>query len=105
VDLRLTHSRTIRNAQVQFEADILNVLNLVNSDWGLQRTIPPVSSVLTPLDREPSTTELISEWSAGILPIRGPGGDLITPEPWSIASPASQWQAQFGLRVVFGGGS
>ena len=39
---------------------------------------------------------------AGILPFRDAKGNLITPEPWTVVSPASQWQAQFGLRVTFG---
>jgi hypothetical protein len=54
------------------------------------------------VERIPITGELLSEWVAGLLPFRDGNGKLVTPEPWSIASPQSQWQAQFGLRVTLG---
>lgn len=99
LDFRVSHTETVGGAQVRFEGDLINVLNFLNSDWGLTRTIPPVSSILEPLERIPVTGELLSEWAAGLLPFRNQKGELVTPEPWSIASPQSQWQAQFGLRV------
>jgi hypothetical protein len=86
-------------ATLRFEGELINLLNLLNSDWGLLKTIPPVSSVLEPLERDPGTGELLADWAAGLLPFRNPNGKLVTPDPWSIASPGSQWQAQLGLRV------
>jgi hypothetical protein len=103
VDLRMAQNVTLRNTHFRFEADIINALNLVNDDWGLVKTIPAVSSLLAAYQRVPSTVELLSEWDAGILPFRDGKGKLVTPEPWSVASPASQWQAQVGVRVTFGG--
>jgi hypothetical protein len=102
LDLRLAHTATVRGLDVRFSADVINLLNLVNTDWGLVRTIPPISSLLGPVERIPITGELLSEWVAGLLPFRDGNGKLVTPEPWSIASPQSQWQAQFGLRVTLG---
>ena len=78
---------------------MINLLNFLDSDWGLVKTIPPVSSILEPLEREPATGELLSDWAAGLLPFRNGKGELVTPDPWSIASPQSQWQAQLGIRV------
>ncbi|MFC1660200.1 carboxypeptidase regulatory-like domain-containing protein [Gemmatimonadota bacterium] len=103
LDLRTAHTARLRGAQVRVEADVINLLNLVNSDWGLVKTIPPVSSLLEPLERTPPFGELLSEWAAGLLPFRDSKGNLVTPEPWSVASPASQWQVQLGVRVTFGG--
>jgi hypothetical protein len=99
LDLRIAHSETLGGAQVRFEGDIVNFLNLMNSDWGLVKTIPPVSGLLQPFERVRATGELLSEWAAGLLPFVGENGEPITPEPWTIESPGSQWQAQFGIRV------
>jgi hypothetical protein len=103
LDLRMAQTAEVRGLSIRLEADIINLLNLLNSDWGLVKSIPPVSSLLAAQDRVPATVELISAWDAGILPFRNDQGKLVTPEPWSVVSPASQWQAQFGLRVSFGG--
>ena len=84
---------------------MINLLNLMDSDRGLVQSIRPVSSLLEPLERLiPGNGELMSEWAGGILPFHDDGGQLVVPEPWSVVSPASQWQAQFGVRVTFGGG-
>jgi hypothetical protein len=102
LDLRLTHGTTIAGADVRLSADIINLLNMMNPEWGLTRTIPPVSPLLRTLERVPITNELLVEWAAGLLPFRDDAGNLVTPQPWSIASPESQWQAQFGVRVTLG---
>jgi hypothetical protein len=47
--------------------------------------------------------ELVSQWAAGILPVRTGEGGLRPTDPWSVVSPDSQWQAQFGMRLSFGG--
>jgi hypothetical protein len=95
----LAHTEWLGGAEIRFEGDIINVLNLLNSEWGLVKTIPPVSSLLQPYERLPVLNELVSDWAAGLLPFRDEKGELVTPEPWTIASPESQWQAQFGIRV------
>jgi len=103
LDLRVVQNLVVGRARIRLEGDLINVMNLLNSDWGLVKTIPPVSSLLAAYDRVPTTVELLTEWDAGILPFRNSKGELVTPQPWSVASPASQWQAQFGVRVAFGG--
>lgn len=101
LDVRVAHTKRMGGASLRFEADLINVLNLANSRWGLSRTIAATSSLLEPFERVPLTAELLSEWAGGILPFRDPSGTLVTPEPWTVSSPASQWQAQFGVRVTF----
>lgn len=103
LDLRMSHAARIGGAEFQLSADVINLLNLMNSDWGLVRTIPATAALIRPLQRTLGSDELISEWAGGLFPFRGDDGELITPEPWSLATPASQWQAQFGLRVTLGG--
>lgn len=104
LDLRVAHTAHVGGASLRVEADMINVLNLLNSDWGLAESIGPTSSLLKPFERNPLTGELLSEWAGGALPFRNDAGTLVTPQPWSVVSPASQWQAQFGVRVTFGGG-
>jgi hypothetical protein len=104
VDLRLAHTARLGGAELRIEGDIINFLNLLSSDWGLVKTIPPVSPLLKPAGRIPVVSDLLSEWTAGLLPFRDEKGRLVTPEPWSVASPQSQWQAQLGVRVSWGEG-
>lgn len=99
LDLRIAHTEGLGGAQVRFEGEVANFLNLLNSEWGLVKTIPPVSAVLRPEERNPTNGELLSDWAAGLLPFMDSNGEMVTPEPWSIESPQSQWQAQFGIRV------
>jgi hypothetical protein len=103
LDLRLAHTVRVGRGSVRAEVDLINALNLINGNWGLAKSISPVSSLLQPSERVPLTAELLSEWAGGVLPFRDASGTFVTPEPWSVASPASQWQAQLGLRIIFGG--
>lgn len=103
LDMRIAQTTHIRGSEVRFEADMINVLNLMNHDWGLVKTIAPVTSLLQPQERNPYfDNELLSDWSGGILPIRDSSGSLQAPQPWSVSSPNSQWQAQLGVRVTLG---
>jgi hypothetical protein len=104
LDMRIAQTTQVRGSEVRFEADMINVLNLVNHDWGLVKTIEPVTTLLEPQGRNAYfDNELLSDWSGGILPIHDAGGNLVAPQPWSVTSPDSQWQAQLGVRVTLGG--
>jgi hypothetical protein len=106
LDLRLTQRLEIGTADVRFEADLINVLNLINPDWGTVQSIRPIVTLIEPVARRECRTcvgELVSQWAAGILPIRTDEGGLRPTDPWSVVSPDSQWQAQFGMRLSFGG--
>ena len=102
-DLRMAHTMHISNAAVRFEADMMNVLNFLDDDWGLVNAIGPTTPLLQPFERALLTGELLSEWAGGLLPFRNDAGELVTPQSWTVTSPASQWQAQLGVRVTFGG--
>lgn len=103
LDLRMAHTLRARGATVRVEGDLVNVLNLLDRQMGLIHTIRPVSPLLQPFQRSPFTGELLSEWAGGLLPLRDPAGNLVTPQPWTVSAPASQWQAQLGVRVTLGG--
>jgi len=104
LDLRVAQRLRVGSASVRVEADMVNVLNLLDRNWGLVRTIPATSSLLQPTERIRGNGDLLMQWIAGLLPLRDEAGAQRIPEPWSVASPASQWQAQIGVRVSFGGG-
>ena len=82
---------------------MINVLNFINSDWGKIESIRPVVSLLEPIDRREGSGELISQWAGAVLPSRTEEGRIEATDPWTVISPDSQWQAQFGVRVTFGG--
>jgi hypothetical protein len=100
LDARVAHTLHARGASIRLEADVINLPNLFDSDRGLVKSIGPVSPLLQTSERL-LTGELLSEWGGGILPFRNDAGELVTPEPWSVVSPDSQWQAQLGVRVTF----
>ncbi len=86
---------------------MINVLNLINSRWGTIQSIRSNVPLLEPADRAESLGsipgELFSRWAGGALPARDSNGRLVPPEPWSVLTPDSQWQAQLGVRIIFGG--
>ena len=101
LDVRLAQRVWVGGAEVRLEADVINFLNLMNSDWGRIQTIAPTVTLLEPTGRD-DNGELRSKWSGGVLPMRDEEGKLVPTDPWSVASPESQWQAQLGVRVTFG---
>lgn len=102
LDLRLSHTLEALGAEVRFEGDLINVLNLMNRDWGNIESINPVVSLIEPLGRAEGSGVLQSAWAGAVLPQRDAGGTLRASDPWAIVTPDSQWQAQFGIRVTFG---
>lgn len=106
LDLRLSHTFNAMGAEMRFEGDIINVLNLLNREWGNIEGIRPTVSLLEPVGRAATlggVGELRSQWAGAVLPFRNDDGSLRASDPWNVITPDSQWQAQFGLRVTFGG--
>lgn len=107
LDLRFAQGLALPFGRVQITGDLLNVLNLLNSSWGLVQVAPPVVPLIH-IDRrsgcpglrcslrEPLIAEYIGprvrNEETGL-----PGPDL----PYSPLLPESQWRAQIGVRVEF----
>ena len=101
LDLRFSHTFRLAGASMRLEGDLINVLNLLNSQWGTVETIPPVVPLL-----EDATGErgLMVAWGSAVLTTRNEEGRLRAADPWNVVSPDSQWQLQFGLHTVVGAG-
>ncbi len=98
LDLRLAQRLRLGAADLRFEADLINVLNLLHGTWGRIETAPPI----IPMYEECDCGELL-QWGGGIL--SRPNGEGGVSPPWNPRSPDSQWQIQLGARVTFQEGS
>lgn len=104
LDLRVAQTLRRGDWEVRLEADMINLLNLLNADWGTVQTVPrPEIPLLEPVTRSRDGQILISNWAGAVLPTLDEEGRLRTTAPWVPQTPESQWQAQFGVRVTFGG--
>jgi hypothetical protein len=101
LDLRVTQTLDVGSAEVRLEADMINFLNLLSSDWGKVESVKANVGLIEPVDRGP-LGDLISTWAGPSLPARDDSGRVVPTEPWAVVSPDSQWQMQFGARVTFG---
>jgi hypothetical protein len=107
LDVRLSQGLRLPFADVRLTADVMNVLNLLNRDWGLVQTAPSVVPILAIDERAgcPGPFCTLDDVLLGryIGPRRLheatglPTADL----PYQLALPESQWRAQIGLRVDF----
>lgn len=107
LDMRVSQAVHMGGSEIRLEADLINVLNLINGDWGRVESIRSVVPIIEPVSRRQTLSgvgTLQSRWGGTVLSGQGDGGRLIVPDPWSVQTPDSQWQAQFGVRVTFGSG-
>jgi hypothetical protein len=107
VDLRLSQALTLPAGSVRITGDILNVLNLLNSDWGLVQVAPPVVPVFS-YDRRlgcPGTQCTLGSPVMGTYTgprRRDPTTGLVGADlPYVVSYPDSHWRAQLGLRFEF----
>lgn len=88
-DVKFLQDYTFNNDnKIQFSVDILNVGNLINSDWGVIQAPTTLSPVGVSVD--PNTS----------IPTYTFDQNLTTTNAFD-ASLLSRWQAQFGLRYIF----
>jgi hypothetical protein len=110
LDLRVSQSIRAGSGSVQVIFDVLNVLNMLNNDWGRVETVTdPTIPMLSfrgrtadcPGECDPTPQDPMSVNYAGPVRINPETGNAMAALPLSAAVPASQWQAQLGLRVSF----
>jgi len=101
LDLRITQTLRIGPARAQIYLDMLNVLNFLDSEWGLVERTNPIVRVVRIDGRlgAVSQGDLLARYSG---PIRtGADGGRRARLPTLPGVPDSQWQAQLGLRIRF----
>ena len=103
LDVRLSHTVKIRGAEVRLEADAINVLGMVDPAWGRVEKARSVIPLLELCRVACEGNRLPAVWGGAVLPERDEEGKLRPTEPWTVATPESQWQLQLGGRVTFGG--
>jgi hypothetical protein len=83
---------------LEFRLDIINVGNLLNSDWGLGKTFNSTQPLVVP-----STTQGGPANAAGVSQyrLRNFGANLITETYRPTAGVSDVWRMQFGIRYIF----
>lgn len=106
LDLRLRQPVTIAGTTLRWTADVANVLNLLNDEWGrIYRTAAVVP--LLALAREADGVDGLSPDDPLVFVYAGPTardpetGLSRSTTPWVADVPASQWQIQIGVEVDF----
>jgi hypothetical protein len=106
LDLRLSQGLRLRGATVRITGDVLNVLNLLDSDWGLVQVAPSVVPVLR-YDRREGCPGSCSINNLVIATYSGPRrrdpttGNVVADLPYIVSYPDSHWRAQLGVRFEF----
>ncbi len=96
LDLRVTQTLRLGAADVRFEGDLVNVLNLLNGSWGTIQQVRPQVPLY-----ELCNCGALLRWGGGVLPRRDKQDRVEPSNPWAPVSPDSQWQIQLGARVTF----
>jgi hypothetical protein len=107
LDVRLSQGLGLGNGRVRVTADVLNVLNLLNQDWGLVHIAPPVVPVFR-LDQRTACPGVQCSISNDVLGYyTGPrrrdpeSGRMVADRPYVLSYPDSHWRAQLGVRFDF----
>lgn len=108
VDVRFGQDLRVGGTEVVLSFDILNVLNLLDRDWGHAQTVNSVVRVLSVKNRaedDPEPNSVLPESDdplraryVGALQ-RGDGGGIRAAVPYVPQIGASQWQAQLGIGI------
>ncbi|WP_026952982.1 TonB-dependent receptor [Algoriphagus mannitolivorans] len=83
---------------LEFRIDILNVGNLLNSDWGVGQTFNSTQPLIVPSTAQggPANAAGVSQYR-----LRNFGTDLISETYRATAGVNDVWRMQFGLRYIF----
>jgi len=107
VDLKLTQPLTLGDYRVELTGSMLNVLNLLNDEWGRVVHVPPLVPVLALAQRQTRPIGIIIPDSRPGLRYVGPvvrdeeEGRARAGLPHTYLVPESQWQAQVGIKISF----
>jgi hypothetical protein len=107
LDLRVLQPLPLRGLRVDLVADLLNVLNLIDRTWGRVWEVEPLVPILgiqtraeTGLDGPLPRSAPVLGYTGGVVRDAATG-DVRPALPHQLIVPASQWQAQIGIRVAF----
>ncbi len=95
-DVRLTQDvRLMNNHRLQFTFDVLNLGNLINSEWGVSKT--PIQRNLL------QYRGMDGDGNAQFSVNNAPGSTTIASDSYrDVVSVANTWSAQVGVRYLFG---
>ncbi len=105
LDMRLAQSFDMGSSVVRVEADLLNLLSLINAEWGrVEKTRPQVPLIeLCELECNGFVAPFPGRWAGPLVPDADAVGGLAPIDPWTVVTPESQWRIQVGAKVTFGG--
>jgi len=83
---------------LEFRIDILNVGNLLSSDWGLGKTFNSTQLLVVPSSAQGGPSDASG---APIYRYRNLGSELVTETYRPTATVNDVWRMQFGLRYIF----
>ena len=105
LDLRIAQTVRVKGIAGELSLDLLNVLNLVNSSWGLVQTTNPVVQLFRvyrhqPISGpgQPEIGDLRLVYIGGTQRDRATG-EVTAARPLAPEVQSSQWRAQIGLRL------
>ena len=106
VDLRISQNIAARGVSAELTLDLLNILNLLDSSQGIVHVVNPVVQafevrrvLLDPLAEAPEPPTALTGHYIGATQRDRETGRLRAALPYVPAVPASQWRAQFGVRL------
>ena len=107
LDLRIAQTIRTKGIAGELSLNLINVLNLVNSSWGLVQTTNPVVRLFRAYRYEPEGPPLPGQPSIGEMQVVYTGavqrdretGKITSARPLAPEVPSSQWRAQIGLRL------
>ena len=103
LDLRVSQTVEARGFSAEMTLDMLNVLNLLNSSWGVVQIANPVVHLFRVRrpDEDLGIDPLIARYM-GALQRNRASGKVRATRPFAPDVPTSQWRAQLGVRVSLG---
>ena len=104
IDLRIAQKVEARGLSAELSLDLLNVLNLMHSQWGIVHVVNPVVQLFEVRRFPEPDPELLSIPSLEARYVGALQRDRVTGEaeaalPYVPEVPSSQWRAQLGVRL------